>query len=97
MYAGHLLYVCRSDIFELFDLIMLMSQGNMVYFGQAVQMVDHFTRLGFPCPELTNPCDFYGNSWNAFAFFVLMHEKESIYDLTAAAAANTHPSAAGTV
>ena len=50
----------RSDIFELFDMIMLLSQGNIVYYGKANQMVEYFTELGYPCPELTNPCDFYG-------------------------------------
>lgn len=50
----------RSDIFELFDVIMIMSRGKVVYFGKAEKMVDDFTRFGYPCPELTNPCDFYG-------------------------------------
>ncbi|XP_076463935.1 ATP-binding cassette sub-family G member 8-like [Babylonia areolata] len=49
----------RSNIFELFDLVMLLSRGRVVYFGQARDMVDYFTRLEFPCPQLTNPCDYY--------------------------------------
>jgi ATP-binding cassette subfamily G (WHITE) protein 8 (sterolin 2) len=52
--------LCRSNIFELFDLVLLLSGGRVVYFGQAKEMVDYFTKLGFPCPELTNPCDYYG-------------------------------------
>ena len=51
---------CRSDIFELFDLVMILSRGNMVYFGKASEMVPYFTSIGHPCPPLTNPCDFYG-------------------------------------
>ncbi|XP_067681293.1 ATP-binding cassette sub-family G member 8-like [Haliotis asinina] len=49
----------RSDIFELFDMVLLLSRGQVVYFGEAKKMVDYFTDLGFPCPELTNPCDHY--------------------------------------
>ncbi|XP_070188788.1 ATP-binding cassette sub-family G member 8-like [Littorina saxatilis] len=49
----------RSNIFELFDLVLLMSGGRVVYFGEAKHMVHYFTRLGFPCPQLTNPCDYY--------------------------------------
>ncbi|KAJ8308063.1 hypothetical protein KUTeg_012937 [Tegillarca granosa] len=49
----------RSDIFELFDVIMIMSRGKVLYFGKAERMVEDFTRFGYPCPELTNPCDFY--------------------------------------
>ncbi|XP_055956929.1 ATP-binding cassette sub-family G member 8 [Patella vulgata] len=49
----------RTDIFELFDLVLVLSAGKTVYFGEAKLMVDYFTTLGFPCPELTNPSDFY--------------------------------------
>ncbi|XP_060071936.1 ATP-binding cassette sub-family G member 8-like [Ylistrum balloti] len=49
----------RSDIFELFDLMMIMTSGRQVYFGEANKMVDYFTEKGFPCPALTNPCDYY--------------------------------------
>lgn len=49
----------RSDIFELFDLVMILSRGRMVYFGKATEMVSYFTSIGHPCPSLTNPCDYY--------------------------------------
>lgn len=49
----------RSDIFELFDMVLILSKGNMVYNGRAENMVNYFTNLGHPCPSLTNPCDFY--------------------------------------
>ncbi|XP_041352326.1 ATP-binding cassette sub-family G member 8-like isoform X2 [Gigantopelta aegis] len=49
----------RSDLLDLFDKVLLMSKGQMVYFGEARNMVDYFNSLGFPCPELTNPCDYY--------------------------------------
>ncbi|XP_063683451.1 ATP-binding cassette sub-family G member 8-like [Bolinopsis microptera] len=49
----------RSDIFELFDLMTILSDGHVVYAGQAKAMLDYFTLIGYPCPPLTNPCDFY--------------------------------------
>lgn len=49
----------RSDIFELFDMVLVLSKGEMAYFGQASNMVSYFSNLGYPCPEFTNPCDFY--------------------------------------
>lgn len=49
-----------SDIFHLFDQIGIMSKGEMVYCGGAGQMVDYFTRLGYPCDKYTNPLDRYG-------------------------------------
>lgn len=59
------LFSRRSNIFELFDLVLLLSGGRVVYFGEAKHMVDYFTGLGFPCPELTNPCDYYGKTLTA--------------------------------
>jgi len=49
----------RSDIFKLFDQVMLLSKGQLVYLGPAVEMVNHFSRLNFICPKLENPCDYF--------------------------------------
>lgn len=50
----------RSDIFRLFDLVLLMSSGITVYLGAAQHMVQYFTAVGYPCPRYSNPADFYG-------------------------------------
>ncbi|XP_049456395.1 ATP-binding cassette sub-family G member 8 [Epinephelus fuscoguttatus] len=49
----------RSDIFQLFDLVVLLSSGSAVYCGAACDMVPYFTALGYPCPRYCNPSDFY--------------------------------------
>ncbi|XP_067277683.1 ATP-binding cassette sub-family G member 8 [Pseudorasbora parva] len=49
----------RSDIFQLFDLVVLLSSGSAVYCGQAKDMVPYFTALGYPCPRFCNPSDYY--------------------------------------
>ncbi|ESO90021.1 hypothetical protein LOTGIDRAFT_176834, partial [Lottia gigantea] len=49
----------RTDIFELFHMVLVLSRGKTVYFGEAPEMIQYFTDLGFPCPQLTNPSDFY--------------------------------------
>ncbi|KAJ8308059.1 hypothetical protein KUTeg_012933 [Tegillarca granosa] len=49
----------RSDIFDLFDQIGLMSVGEMAYFGKAGNLVSYFTNLGYPCPKYANPLDHY--------------------------------------
>jgi len=41
-------------------MVLILSKGEMAYFGQASNMVNYFSGLGYPCPEFTNPCDFYG-------------------------------------
>ncbi|GAM24734.1 hypothetical protein SAMD00019534_079090 [Acytostelium subglobosum LB1] len=49
----------RSDIFKLFDQVMLLSKGQLVYLGPATEMVGHFTRLNFKCPRMENPADYF--------------------------------------
>uniref|UniRef100_A0A8D0DZB5 ATP-binding cassette sub-family G member 8 n=1 Tax=Salvator merianae TaxID=96440 RepID=A0A8D0DZB5_SALMN len=49
----------RSDIFQLFDLVLLMSSGLTIYSGAAQDMVSYFTQIGYPCPTYSNPADFY--------------------------------------
>ncbi|XP_023367827.1 ATP-binding cassette sub-family G member 8 [Otolemur garnettii] len=49
----------RSDIFRLFDLVLLMTSGTTVYLGAAQHMVEYFTTIGYPCPRYSNPADFY--------------------------------------
>ncbi|XP_068089113.1 ATP-binding cassette sub-family G member 8 isoform X3 [Hyperolius riggenbachi] len=49
----------RSDIFQLFDLVLLLSSGSTIYSGTAKDMVQYFTSIGHPCPRYSNPADFY--------------------------------------
>lgn len=49
----------RSDIFALLDRMMLLSQGQVAYFGPATALIDHFTSLSYPCAHYVNPLDFY--------------------------------------
>ncbi|XP_006909754.1 ATP-binding cassette sub-family G member 8 [Pteropus alecto] len=49
----------RSDIFRLFDLVLLMASGTTIYLGAAQHMVQYFTAVGHPCPRYSNPADFY--------------------------------------
>lgn len=49
----------NSDIFELFDRLVLLARGKIIYFNKASESVDYFTNIGFKCPELSNPCDYF--------------------------------------
>ncbi|KAK3142005.1 hypothetical protein QOZ80_4BG0340960 [Eleusine coracana subsp. coracana] len=48
-----------SEVFELFDMLFLLSGGKTVYFGQASQACEFFAQTGFPCPPLRNPSDHF--------------------------------------
>ncbi|KAI9340034.1 P-loop containing nucleoside triphosphate hydrolase protein [Zopfochytrium polystomum] len=47
-----------SEIFHLFDDLLLLSEGRIMYHGPAHHAVAYFRRLGYPCPKRSNPADF---------------------------------------
>lgn len=49
----------NSDIFDMFDKLMLLAKGKVIYFNDANESVKYFTNIGRPCPELTNPADYF--------------------------------------
>ncbi|XP_006186863.1 ATP-binding cassette sub-family G member 5 isoform X1 [Camelus ferus] len=49
----------RSELFQLFDKIAILSCGELVFCGTPVEMLDFFSGCGYPCPEHSNPFDFY--------------------------------------
>lgn len=58
-----------SDIFYLFDDLMLLSEGEVVYYGPVGEVIDYFSRLGFEFPKYCNPAD--------FLFMTVLHESDS--------------------
>lgn len=48
-----------SQIYNLFDELLMMVRGNIIYQGPASQAVSYFASIGFPCPKLTNPSDYF--------------------------------------
>ena len=51
----------RPSIFELIDQLLLLSQGNVVYFGNTCSAEKHFERIGFSHKPNVNPADFASN------------------------------------
>lgn len=47
-----------SDIFHLFDELILLNAGEVVYAGSSSAAVAYFESLGFRFPSLTNPADY---------------------------------------
>jgi len=48
-----------SEIFKLFDRLLLLTQGKMAYFGKASDSIDYFSKLNFICPKNYNPAEFF--------------------------------------
>ena len=47
-----------SQIYRMFDNLLLLADGHTVYFGPAANMVTYFESLGYPFMPLYNPADF---------------------------------------
>ncbi|KAK9823842.1 hypothetical protein WJX72_005871 [[Myrmecia] bisecta] len=48
----------RSSIFAMFDDLVLLSEGGLVYSGPAADALDYFASLGHKCPSHYNPAEF---------------------------------------
>ncbi|KAI1390767.1 P-loop containing nucleoside triphosphate hydrolase protein [Hypoxylon trugodes] len=48
----------RSDIINLFDKLVVMSKGGLLYAGQASTCVQYFENLGYIAPQHVNPVEF---------------------------------------
>ncbi|KAL1803073.1 hypothetical protein DCAR_0934747 [Daucus carota subsp. sativus] len=48
-----------SEVFALFDDLLLLSGGETVYFGEAKMALEFFADAGFPCPSKRNPSDHF--------------------------------------
>ena len=47
-----------SDILRLFDDMIILNQGKIIYLGEVNNLVNYFASIGYQCPEYTNPSDF---------------------------------------
>ncbi|XP_053213007.1 protein white-like isoform X1 [Panonychus citri] len=48
-----------SQVFEMFDEILLLSQGRVAFMGSSADALIFFSRIGLRCPSNYNPADFY--------------------------------------
>jgi ABC-type multidrug transport system ATPase subunit len=47
-----------SELWGLFDKLLLLVEGRTAYYGKANTVVEYFATLGYECPQYTNPADF---------------------------------------
>ena len=47
-----------SDILRLFDDIIILNKGKIIYLGEVNNLVNYFSSIGYKCPEYTNPSDY---------------------------------------
>jgi len=48
-----------SDIYQLFDRLIFLVAGKLVYQGPSAEAEGYFAKIGFKSPEFSNPPDFF--------------------------------------
>ncbi|KAJ2336082.1 hypothetical protein GGI00_001032 [Coemansia sp. RSA 2681] len=48
-----------ARIFNMFDKVILLAQGHVVYFGPTTSTINYFSNLGYLCPVHENPADYF--------------------------------------
>ncbi|KAI9503814.1 hypothetical protein GGI25_005786 [Coemansia spiralis] len=48
-----------ARIFNIFDKVILLSQGRVVYFGPTATAIQYFADMGYQCPVHENPADYF--------------------------------------
>lgn len=49
----------NSDLVALFDDLLLLAKGKLIYYGPYEEAVHYFKQQGFPCPLYTLPTDYF--------------------------------------
>jgi ABC-type multidrug transport system ATPase subunit len=50
----------NSEIFRLFDRLILLVEGNLIYQGNSEAAAEYFGKnFGLSCPEFANPADYF--------------------------------------
>ncbi|CUI11978.1 ABC transporter, putative, partial [Bodo saltans] len=50
-----------SELFALFDDLLLLGKGHVIYHGPTADAVKYFASIGYPVPPRTNPSEYYMN------------------------------------
>eukprot|EP00735_Rhodelphis_limneticus_P014337 TRINITY_DN8348_c0_g1::TRINITY_DN8348_c0_g1_i1::g.29096::m.29096 TRINITY_DN8348_c0_g1::TRINITY_DN8348_c0_g1_i1::g.29096 ORF type:complete len:648 (+),score=164.82,sp/Q64343/ABCG1_MOUSE/32.13/2e-94,ABC2_membrane/PF01061.19/4.5e-40,ABC_tran/PF00005.22/6.2e-26,ABC_tran/PF00005.22/3.6e+03,ABC2_membrane_3/PF12698.2/4.7e-09,AAA_21/PF13304.1/0.051,AAA_21/PF13304.1/0.00089,AAA_21/PF13304.1/3.6e+03,DUF258/PF03193.11/6.6e-05,SMC_N/PF02463.14/26,SMC_N/PF02463.14/0.15,ABC2_membrane_2/PF12679.2/2.2e+03,ABC2_ len=47
------------ECFSLFQSLLLLGRGKVVYLGPVSESLNYFEEIGYPCPKYSNPCDHF--------------------------------------
>lgn len=62
----------RSNIVSLFDQLMVLAQGKLIYSGEADKVTDYLAQIGHPCPLGFNVADFLSEHISAVVLHCLL-------------------------
>uniref|UniRef100_A0A8C4UGZ5 Broad substrate specificity ATP-binding cassette transporter ABCG2 n=1 Tax=Falco tinnunculus TaxID=100819 RepID=A0A8C4UGZ5_FALTI len=68
----------RYSIFRLFDNLMLLAAGRVLYHGPAQHAIEYFQSIGYECEPYNNPADFFLDVINGDSTAVAMSKTNEI-------------------
>lgn len=57
---------------------MLLALGKVIYFNEAKLAVNYFTSIGYKCPELSNPADYFMSMMSIESHEIEDHEDKEV-------------------
>jgi ABC-type multidrug transport system ATPase subunit len=54
-----------TKVFQSFDKVMVLSKGREAFSGDVQDVIPYFRSIGYPCPQNTNPAEFFLDLVNA--------------------------------
>lgn len=66
-----------AETFNLFDDLLLLCKGQVMYHGPVSDMLSYFEKQGYPCPIHTNPAD-----WLFMSILNQQDDGENLYDVS---------------
>jgi ATP-binding cassette, subfamily G (WHITE), eye pigment precursor transporter len=71
----------NSECFASFDKILLLMEGHTIFQGPARESVDYFKKIGFWCPEYSNPADYFLKEFS-YSKLQSLHYEEKVIKLS---------------
>lgn len=59
MMIAYTIHQPSTDIFRMFDNLLILNRGKISYFGKAESAYEYYEELGYPVPSGKNPIDFF--------------------------------------
>lgn len=66
----------NTETFDEFDQLLLIARGKVIFHNDGKKSVDYFKTIGFPCPEDSNPADYFMNIMSRESIIAEIEDKE---------------------
>lgn len=66
----------NTETFDEFDQLLLIARGKVIYHNDSIHATKYFTSIGFPCPNDSNPADYFMNIMSRESIIAEIEDKE---------------------